>query len=111
MHRVYGGAVFSHFAQIVKQIPPLTRVLPPDTYTPVLKMLHTSDEESYLLSIEYGPYGLSCLAFLTDPFNRVFFDLPSTVMLISLGVENSITEYDMSREMHEHIKEGYQENE
>ena len=95
MHQVYGGDIFTYFAKLVRELPPLNAL--PHTQIPKLKQLHTADEESYLLSIEWGPYGLTAMSFLTDPYKRVFFDFESTVTLISLAVENAITEYDTGR--------------
>jgi hypothetical protein len=60
-------------------------------------MLLTQDQESYLLSIEYGPYTFSALSFLGDTERRLFFDYSSVASLISIAIENAITEYDVEK--------------
>lgn len=91
LHRVYGGPEWIHFSMVVQQTPIHFYGA---SCVARLRALHTSDQESYLLSIDYGPLGLSAISFIGDPENRLFFDYNSMIAAVSIMIENAIVEED-----------------
>lgn len=91
MQQVYGGPEWGYFKDILAKSP-ITFYGP--AFVPRLESLHTSDQESYLLGISYGPLSLSGISFIGDPECRIFLDVASVQHMVTIMIDNALTAYD-----------------